>query len=195
MKKLLDDFTRNEILEISREFKRRRTFLNLTQQKLAKLSSLSQSIINKLEKGNVDPTYSTILKIEKALEKEEKITQVQAKTIMTSDIMSITNKTKLFKALEIMRESDFSQLLVTDNGNIIGSIYEKNILDAITQKVDIYKETVSKFIENMPIIVPPSYSAAELSFIFMNRKTKFVLVGEKNNIIGLITKSDLFKNN
>ena len=196
MKKFNEDFTKNEILELAKEFKRRRNFLGYSQLKFAKLANLSQSIITKLENGKIDPTYSTILKIEKALSKEENISNVKAESIMNKNIISITINTKIFEALEIMRNNDFSQLIVFDkNNNIIGTIYEKTILDIITKKVNIYTTAIEKFIEHPPIIVPKEYSASELSFIFQNKNTKFIVVGEQNKILGIITKSDLFKTN
>lgn len=194
MKTIDNDFTRSEILEIAREFKRRRSFLDLSQLKLAKLANLSQSIINKLENGKIDPTYSTILKIEKALSEQESISNVKAQSIMITDIISIKSSCKIFNVLELMRKNDFSQLLVYKNDIPIGTIYEKTILDVITQKIDIYETAVKDFIEPNPIIVPPEYSASDLSYIFQNQKIKFVLVGYENKILGLITKSDLFKN-
>lgn len=195
MKKINGDFTRKEIIELAKEFKRRRNFLGYSQLKLAKLANLSQSIITKLENGKIDPTYSTILKIEKALTKEETISNVKAENIMNKNIISIKNNNKIFEALEIMRNGDFSQLIVLDkNNNLIGTIYEKTILDAITKKIDIYTTSVEKFIDISPIIVPKGYSSSELSFIFQNKNTKFVVVGEHNKILGIITKSDLFKN-
>lgn len=192
MKKLINDFTKNEILELAREFKKRRTYLNLSQLKLAKLANISQSIINKFENGKIDPTYSTILKIEKALEKEENISNIKAKDIMIKDIISITHNTKIYEALEIMIKNDFSQLLVFKNKFVEGIVYEKSILDAIAKKINIYDKNISEFMDIPPIIVSPNYTASELSFIFQNKKTKCVLVAKENKILGLITKSDLF---
>lgn len=193
MNSLKPDFTKKEILELAGEFRKRRNYLNISQLKLSKLANLSQSIINKFENGKIDPTYSTVLKIEKALSEQEQITNLKAKDIMISNIISITLKTKIFEALEIMRKNDFSQLLVIENKITLGTIYEKTILDAIAKKIDIYEIEVKDFIEPNPIIVPPNYCSSDLSYIFQNQKTKFVLVGKENKILGLITKSDLFK--
>ena len=193
-----DDFTRNEILEIASEFKRRRTYLGLSQLKLSRLANLSQSIINKLERGSIDPTYSTIIKIDKALSEEEKISNLKAENIMIKkeDVFFLKPNMKIFEVIDIIREHDFSQFLVIDDknsDNLLGTIYEKSIFDLISQKVDIYSAKVGDYIESIPIIVPYDYSVADLSFIFQNKRTKFVLVSKNNNIIGLVTKSDLFK--
>ena len=194
MRKLQDSFTKNEILEIAREFRRRRTFLGLSQLKLSHLANLSQSIINKFESGKIDPTYSTFLKIEKALSEQEIISNVKAKDIMVKNIISVSDKDLIFEALELMRENDFSQLLVMKGDELKGTIYEKSILDAIKNRRDINKVQVSEILEPSPIIIPEDYNCADLSYIFQNRKTKFVLVGDNGEISGLITKSDLFKN-
>ena len=194
MKKIPDSFTKNEILELVREYKRRRTFLDISQLKLAKLAGLSQSIINKFENGKIDPTYSTILKIDKALSSQEKISNVKACDVMVTEIVSVNSKTLISKALEIMRENDFSQLLVMDKDNLIGTIYEKSILDAINNRVDIYKEKISSILDLPPIIIPKNYQTADLAYIFQNPKTKFALIEHNGRIEGLVTKSDLFKN-
>jgi len=191
------NFTENEILELASEFKKRRNYLNLSQLKLAKIAGISQSIINKFENGKIDPNYSTILKIEKALSEQENI----SKHIKASEIMILDNDIFYLKpdylicdVIETIRKYDFSQFLVKDkNNNLLGTIYEKQIFDAISKKQDIYTTTIAGFIEPLPIIIPPEYNISDLSYIFQNKKTKFVLVGKNNKILGLITKSDLFK--
>ena len=193
MKKINDDFTKNEILELAGAFKKRRLYLGLSQLKFSKLANMSQSIINKLENGKIDPTFSTILKIEKTLENQENISNLKARNIMIKNIITISLDSTVFECLTLMRENDFSQLIVMEKEVIKGTIYEKTILDIITKKVDIYSETIKRYLEPSPIIVPIDYSVSELSFIFQNKKTKFVVVGDENKILGIITKSDLFK--
>ena len=193
--RLKEDFTRNEILELASEFKRRRNYLNLSQLKLAKYANISQSIINKLERGQIDPTYSTVLKIDKALHEQEKISNLKANDIMIreKDILFLKPNMKIFEVIEIIRKYDFSQFLVKDNEKLLGTIYEKSLFDAISEKVDIYKTTIENFIQPVPIMIPKEYSVSDLSFIFQNKRTKFVLVVEDNKILGLVTYSDIFK--
>ena len=193
---LKDDFTRNEILELASEFKRRRTYLGISQLGLSKHAKLSQSIINKLENGKIDPNYSTVLKIDKALSEQEKVSNLTADKIMIpkADIVYLRPETKLSEVVDIIRKHDFSQFTVLDdNRKLIGTVYEKTIFDAIANQVDINTTTVKNYIEPNPLLVPPEYNATELTYIFSNPKTKFVLVGKGGKILGLITKSDLFK--
>ena len=193
---LRNDFTKNEIKELALEYKRRRNYLDLSQLKLAKHANLSQSIINKFENGKIDPTYSTILKIERALSELEKVSNLTAEKIMIAkdDIFYLRPEMKLSEVVEIIRKYDYSQFTVLDeNRKLLGTVYEKSIFDAITEGVDVNSVMVERFINIKPIIVPPEYSASDLAFIFQNPRTKFVLVGKGGKIMGLVTKSDLFK--
>ena len=104
------DQSRIEILKIAKELTKRRQYLKLSQLKLSKLANLSSSIINKLENGKIDPTLSTIIKIEKALESQEKESNLKAKDIMITQIAMVKPNTLISDAADIMRDNDFSQL-------------------------------------------------------------------------------------
>jgi predicted transcriptional regulator len=195
MKTLNQDQTKPKILELAKELTKRRQNLKLSQLKLSKIANLSSSIINKFENGKIDPTLSTIYKIEQALESQEKLTNLTAKDIMIKEIAIVENNTIISKAAEIMRENDFSQLLVMEKGKLNGVIYETNLLDSIFKnQLDPHKVQVQEILSPNPIIVPPEYTVSELSYIFSNKKTKFVLVGKNFKYDGIITSSDIFKN-
>ncbi len=191
--KIIDKTLINEIEEVVYDFKKRRLNLNLSQVKFAKLANLSQSIINKLENGKIDPTFSTILKIERALSEQENLSNLNAKEIMVDKILSVDVNTKIAEVMNLMLKEDYSQILVSKNKKIIGCLYENSILSTISKKIDIYSIDVESYIEDLPVIVPLNYSVSDLSYIFSNKKTKFVLVGDLTKIVGIITKSDLFK--
>ena len=191
--KQTSDFTQKKIKELSLEFKQRRKYLNLSQIQLSKLSGLSQSIITKFENNKIDPTLSTIYKIEQALQEQEYVSSKRASDIMVHEITSVSSQSSLFNALQIMRETDFSQLLVINSKKVKGIISEKSIVDYLLEKGDIKNVKVKEILQERPLIVPDSYTIADLSYIFKNRKKLCVLVGDQDPIEGIITKSDLFK--
>ena len=195
MKTLNQDTTRPQILELAKELTKRRQYLKLSQLKLSKLANLSSSIINKFENGKIDPTLSTILKIEKALQSQEQISHLTANDIMIKEIAMVNSETIISKAAEIMRENDFSQLLVMDSGKLNGVIYETNLLDSIFKnKLNPNESKVKEILSPNPIIISPNYEVSNLTYIFSNKKTKFVLVAENFKYLGIITSSDIFKN-
>jgi predicted transcriptional regulator len=193
MNSLKSNFTQAKIKELAKEFKQRRSYLNISQLKLAKVANISQSIITKFETGKIDPTLSTILKLEQALNEEETISNKKAKDIMIKNIKSIILKTSIQEALTIMRETDFSQLLVIEQQSIKGIITEKKILDFLIEKGDIKHFTVKEILEQTPIIIPGEYLVTDLKYLFQNKKTQCIIVGSQTSIDGIITKTDIFK--
>lgn len=182
-----------EILELAKEFKKRRINQNLSQLGLSKLANLSQSIINKFENGKIDPNYSTIVKLDKALSLKEKASDKKAKDIMITNIKSISEESTISKALEYMIENDYSQLLVIDKGVLKGMIYERTILNAMSKKNNIYETRIKEIVDINPIIIHKEYPVSDLTYIFQNKNNKFVVVMSENIVEGIITKSDLFK--
>ena len=193
MKQLDSNFTRSKIKELASEYKKRRTYLNLSQIQLANIANISQSIVTKFENGKIDPTLSTIYKIEQALIERENISIKNAEEIMVKEITTISSSSSILKALNLMRDTDFSQLLVTESKNIKGIVTEKNILDFLLEKGDIKNFKVKQIIQQLPVIIPKEYLMSDLKYIFQNKKTICVLVGNQSSVIGIITKSDLFK--
>ncbi len=195
MKSLQQDHTHAQIIELAKTLTKRRQHLKLSHLKLSKIANLSSSIINKFENGKIDPTLSTIIKIEKALESQEKESNLTAKDIMIKQIAMVSSDTLISKAADTMRENDFSQLLVMDSGKLKGVIYETNILDSIFKnKLDPHKTKVEEIISENPVIIPQNYEVSNLRYIFQNKNTKFVLVAENFKYLGIITSSDIFKN-
>jgi len=191
---IIDYRIKTQINRTSKEFKQRRIKLNYSQIKFSKESGLSQSMINKFENGKVDPSFSTILKYENTLERLENLSRKKAKDIMVKEIATIDINSNISKVMEIMIENDYSQILVEKRGIIVGVLYENSILKSISEKKDIYSESIKEYVQDLPIIVSKNIAASELSYIFQNRKTKFVLIGSIiEGIIGLVTKSDIYE--
>jgi len=194
MVKKLSNQIKLKIDNLSKELKKRRKLLGISQANLAKKADLSQSIITKLESKKIDPNISTIFKIEKALENLEIKSNLKAKDIMSEEILSIKDNLKIFEVIDIMTKNDFSQILVYNSkNNLIGCIYEKTLLNLISKKVDIYNTNIKIYIEDLPIIISQNYPVGFLYSIFDNRKIEVVLVGDLGKIIGIISKSDLYK--
>ena len=193
MNKKLDDSIKKQIAQLALEFRKRRQYLNISQLKFSKLANISQSIINKFENNKIDPNYSTILKIENTLSNEENISNLIARDIMVSDIATVEINANISEVMQIMIDNDYSQILVSQKDKIVGSLYEGTILETISKKIDIYNTSIKNYIKSVPIKIPIDYQVSDLNFIFQNKRTKFVLVEDDCKIIGIITKSDLFK--
>jgi len=176
------------------EIAKKRRMLGLTQKQLARIAGVSQSFIAKIESGQIDPSYSKVKTIFDVLERMEAGENYIAKTIYHEGVIGVERTDKVAKAISLMSEYGFSQLPVFENGKCVGCISEKTVLSQIMVAKDpseisqkrveeIMEEALPQIDENAPL--PPVSSL--LHFY------PAVLVTKKGEVVGIITKADLFK--
>ena len=71
------------------EVAKKRRIMGLTQQKLARLAGVSQSLIAKLESQKIDPSYTKVKSIFDTLEKLQTETEVRAEDVLQKKIIGI----------------------------------------------------------------------------------------------------------
>lgn len=172
--------------------KQKRQKLNLTQKELAKITRVSQSLIAKLEKGAIEPSYSIIKKIFIELNNLENKNQKKCFEIMTTKVITINFSQKISKAIELMKQYNISQIPVKKNNQIIGVIYENTILSKLNDKKD-YSELINLKVgdiikESLPTV---DKNTLVINIIPIIKETSAILITDKNKIKGIISKSDL----
>ncbi len=174
--------------------RRLRKAVRLTQKELAEKAGLSQSLISRIERGNVDPRLSTIKRImhviENASVKEEQV----ARHIMHRPVICINAKQPVEVAVRLMKKHDISQLPVVDDNNIpIGAIQESTIIHHMVREKDFkkfFKMTIRDIMEGPFPEITPNTPIHEVLQIFL-RGAPAVLVVENGKIQGIIAKIDL----
>ncbi len=176
-----------------REIKARRISTSLTQSQLAGLSNVSQSLIAKIEAGNIEPSYAKAKRLFDCLTQINAKKGKTAKDIMTKPVASVEAKESLKKAIKALEKHGFSQVPVLSKEKPMGSISEKGILGQMNAEpgLDAEKAVVEDFLEEaLPTVQPNTPEAAVRQLLNFSNA---VLVMEKGRITGIITKSDLLK--
>jgi len=176
---------------IADDLRRMRKNAGYTQKILAERAGVSQSLIARIEKGVVDPRLSTVQKIMRALIvlSQKKI----ASDIMHKSVVTISANEKIRKAVEVMRKYNISQLPVTNQDEIIGSIQETTIIEALLVSKDstkVFDENVANIMETGFISVN-SLTPLEHVLALLSKGRSAVLVEDKGKIVGIITKIDV----
>jgi len=174
------------------ELRRLRLRAKLTQRELAKRAGVSQSLIARLEHGQVNVRLSTLQRILEvlleAISERETVTQC-----MKSPIIVVNENDTLEKAINLMDKHGISQLPVLDKDHkVIGTVYESTLLKAvITHGKQVLSKPVREYMEEPLPQVPPNtpiHAIEELLLVY-----PAVLVVDGRKPIGIVTKIDVLR--
>lgn len=176
------------------EVAKKRRIAGLTQQKLAMLAGVSQSLIAKLESQKIDPSYTKVKAIFDALERLQTETEVRAEEMLHNEVIGVQKSDLVSKAVQTMANYGYSQLPVFDGDHSVGSISEKTIIEKVSAGKDlsqISKLTVGDVMEEA---FPQVGEDAPLPLISsLLQVYPAVLIMTKGKVVGIVTKADLLK--
>jgi predicted transcriptional regulator len=175
-------------MELS-EIKLVRKKLGLTQNELARISNVSQSLVAKIEAGSIDPTFSKARQIFDALGTVSKKQEITAFEIMQKKIISCRQSESIRAVISRMKQHGISQLPVIEGNNVSGLVSESTILDAILNGK--HEKTVEDVMAEAPPVVDKKSNSNLVSELL--KFYPLVLVAEKGKPVGLITKSDVLQ--
>jgi predicted transcriptional regulator len=112
--------------------------LNLSQRELANLAGVSQSLIAKIERGSIDPSYSNVRKILMAFEdvlRRRKVegmksgAQLTVGDLATKGVITVGPDQNIAEATDRMMKGRFTQLPVTVGDKVVGALTDDRIRD------------------------------------------------------------------
>ncbi len=178
------------------DISRLRKALSLTQTALARLATVSQSTIVKIEKKQMNPSYDVVRRIMNSLQAEMKKQEKRALVdqIQTRKVQYVEAKLPLQSAVNEMQHWKFSQMPVMHNGHPVGSISDKVINTLILSGRDPKDLARIRVEEVMEPAFPQIDSKAPVELAAsLLRHYNAVLVSAKGEVTGIVTKSDLMK--
>lgn len=173
------------------DLKRLRRAAGLTQKELAVKAGVSQSLIARIERGSVDPRFSTVNRILTALRAPRPTRH--AKDLMSYPVEGVNARETVRSAIEKMKRTGFSQLPVLMEGRVVGSLHESAILERIARSSN-PEHVLSVVVYNLmdkpfPTVSPHEEINKVVSILSSGEPA--LLVVEDGLPVGIITKIDV----
>lgn len=165
-----------------KSIERRRRTLGMTQKQLALSCQISQSLVAKIERGLLVPSYEIARRIFTFLESAELKDEKLAKDVMHRGVVVLHPDDKVAKAASVLKKHLISQCPVVDGKVLAGGITSKDIMDAPR------RAAIDDFISEPFPTVSGETPASIVKDLLKHHSA--VLVLKKSAIEGIITAED-----
>jgi predicted transcriptional regulator len=175
-----------------RQLRKVRNQLGYTQGRLAREAGVSQSIVAKIEAGSVDPSYSTLAAISRALNSGSRSRVRKAGEVMSSPVVGVQEGATLRECAALMKKKGFSQVPVFSGGRIVGTVTDSHVMELLAAAQDPKKlldEKVRDHIQPAFAVVGRDTPVDALFSLF--KYLPAVLVESGDKVEGIVTKIDL----
>lgn len=109
-------------------------------------------------------------------------------------VLSIEAGASVFEAVQEMVEANVGSLLVTDHGDIVGIVTERDYLRRVTLEGRTDTDTAVSEIMSAPlVVVTPDTDIDECMAIMTDRRIRHLPVVEDGDVIGVVSIGDLVK--
>ena len=180
--------------EVVRQIRRSRIHHDLTQAELAKAAGTSQSLIAKLERGRLNPSYEVVRKLLETLDRMAQEDESAAGDLMNKSPVVADPAEPLGKALDRMKQHGFSQLPVVDRGQPVGSVSESTILARLEEGSTL--ETLRRqpvrvsMKAGFPTVEPHTRKRVLVELL---KDQDAVLVVREGKLVGVVTRTDVLR--
>lgn len=182
------------MLPTSQEFRYLRKKAGLTQKDLAEKAGLSQSLIARIEKGDIDTRLSTAQKILEVIKKSEptKKKSLDLKDYMNSPVIYCKSSDPIKRVVAIMEENGISQMPVMEGGVAVGSVTDTHLVQILAKKgARSARRRISDVMSKpFPTLDPNAPIDKAIDILTGNPA---VLIMNGPHVAGIVTKADVLQ--
>ena len=110
------------------------------------------------------------------------------------NVLSIEASSTVFEAVQEMVEANVGSLLVTDGGEIVGIVTERDYLRRVTLEGRTDRDTAVGEIMTAPlVVVTPDTDIDECMAIMTDRRIRHLPVVRDGDVVGVVSIGDLVK--
>jgi CBS domain-containing protein len=111
-----------------------------------------------------------------------------------TDVLKIEASATVFEALEKLVERNVGSILVTEGGDVVGIMTERDYLRKIAIKGRTSHDTLVREIMTSPLVyVTPETTVEETMAIMTDRRIRHLPVVENDDVVGILSIGDVVK--
>ena len=117
----------------------------------------------------------------------------KAKSIMTTDVVSVKRQTPIYEAIRILVENNITGLpVINDDMTPAGIISEKDVLNLLYD-VENKSDKVEDFMTKGIVSFTQEASLIDITECFMKNHFRRVIITSKGQLVGIISRRDIIK--
>ncbi|MFR3687765.1 MAG: CBS domain-containing protein [Enterococcus sp.] len=127
---------------------------------------------------------------------------MSVKDFMTENLVTVTPKTKIFDAVDLMKKYDIHRLPVIENDKLVGLITEGTIQEALPSKATSLSVHEVNYLLNKTVVadvmikdvktIAPDAELEDGIYLMRQNKINVLPVLENDKLVGIITNNDIF---
>jgi len=111
---------------------------------------------------------------------------------MVKDVVTLQRDVSAYDAVELMNKNRIGCLVVVNNGQVVGILTERDLLERVLEECKNPKETkVSEIMTRHVIVGKPDMELVEATELMFEKKVKKLPIVEGNRLVGLVTLTDI----
>jgi CBS domain-containing protein len=112
--------------------------------------------------------------------------------LMTRSVITMPSSASVYEAVKLMNENKIGCLVVVYNGEIVGILTERDLLERVLEKCKDPKEiNVSQIMTKHVIVGKPNMELSEATRIMFDNGVKKLPIIQGKQLVGIITLTDI----
>jgi CBS domain-containing protein len=122
----------------------------------------------------------------------QKALTMKVERIMVRNVITLQRDFSAYIAVKIMNENRIGCLVVVNNGQVVGILTERDVLERLVEKCKNPKETrVSEIMTEKVMVGKPDMELVEATRLLFEKKVKKLPIVDGDRLVGLITLTDI----
>jgi len=114
------------------------------------------------------------------------------RNLMVKKVITVQAHTSVYEAVKLMNEKKIGSLVIIRNGETVGILTERDLLERVIEKCKNPKEThVFEVMTNHIITGTPDMEIPEAASLMFENKVKKLPIVEGNKLVGMVTLTDI----